>query len=250
MTDKERDLLAYIIDHPDDDTARLVTADYYSENGNEARGEFIRVSVAADQGLDAPAALRCRELFADPAARGRTGLEGMTDPMHRQYHNPEELPGAMVDPDTLSVREQTRHDTPASSALSARYVNPLRTEIRPVTVGWRLYWVRGFVTRVECEWFGWARLGDWLTMLHPVAGVEFTSRPQVERVLSYSTHYVLSNLPRKPKSSANTQTPTDDTLFDLLRGEWPTVRDWGLYAGTTRPRDYGREPRPISGRGR
>lgn len=38
--------LADIIDNPDDDTPRLIFADWLDEHGNEARGEFIRVQCA------------------------------------------------------------------------------------------------------------------------------------------------------------------------------------------------------------
>src|SRR6266545_333496 len=42
----ERDaLLRAVCDHPDDDTPRLVFADWLQENGEEARAEFIRVQV-------------------------------------------------------------------------------------------------------------------------------------------------------------------------------------------------------------
>lgn len=45
MTDDERALLAAIIAHPDDDTPRLVYADWLDEHGDAARAEFIRVEV-------------------------------------------------------------------------------------------------------------------------------------------------------------------------------------------------------------
>lgn len=42
--------LAYILEHPDDDTARLIYADHLEEQGEAARAEFIRlqVKIAAD----------------------------------------------------------------------------------------------------------------------------------------------------------------------------------------------------------
>ena len=43
MTDTERGLLRGVLDNPDDDTARLVYADWMTENGQADRGEFIRV---------------------------------------------------------------------------------------------------------------------------------------------------------------------------------------------------------------
>lgn len=45
MTSDERAFLDAICEQPDDDTARLVFADWLTENGNADRGEFIRVQV-------------------------------------------------------------------------------------------------------------------------------------------------------------------------------------------------------------
>ncbi|MBA4062829.1 MAG: hypothetical protein C0501_03820 [Isosphaera sp.] len=60
----EAALLRAIRDAPDDDTARLVYADYVEEEGDPARGEFVRVQVAlarTPEGDPARAALEDRE---------------------------------------------------------------------------------------------------------------------------------------------------------------------------------------------
>ncbi len=51
------DFIADIIEHPADDTPRLIYADYLEENGQEERGEFIRVQIelAHIGGLHPPA---------------------------------------------------------------------------------------------------------------------------------------------------------------------------------------------------
>jgi uncharacterized protein (TIGR02996 family) len=43
--DKARGFLEHIVAHPDDDTARLIFADWLEEQGNSERAEFIRVQV-------------------------------------------------------------------------------------------------------------------------------------------------------------------------------------------------------------
>src|SRR3954468_10687525 len=48
MTEREA-LLAGVCANPDDDTPRLVFADWLQENGEEERAEFIRVQVASEQ---------------------------------------------------------------------------------------------------------------------------------------------------------------------------------------------------------
>ena len=45
MTTDERTFLNAICAQPDDDTARLVFADWLAENGDPDRGEFIRCEV-------------------------------------------------------------------------------------------------------------------------------------------------------------------------------------------------------------
>lgn len=45
MTADRAALVAGILANPDDDTPRLVAADWFEENGDAARGEFIRVQV-------------------------------------------------------------------------------------------------------------------------------------------------------------------------------------------------------------
>lgn len=61
----ERDaLLRAICDHPDDDTPRLVFADWLQENGEEERAEFIRVQVELARGVDAGLDKREKELIA------------------------------------------------------------------------------------------------------------------------------------------------------------------------------------------
>lgn len=42
-------LLRHIIEHPDDDNARLVMADWFDENGEPERAEFVRLQVAIAQ---------------------------------------------------------------------------------------------------------------------------------------------------------------------------------------------------------
>lgn len=50
MTDLSRGFLADIIAHPDDDTPRLIYADWLEENGQEERAELIRGMVANPDG--------------------------------------------------------------------------------------------------------------------------------------------------------------------------------------------------------
>lgn len=64
-------LLAAICEHPDDDTPRLVFADYLEEIGEDARGEFIRLQVGLGRlgGPKAPLTLRMARLYATGQAK-------------------------------------------------------------------------------------------------------------------------------------------------------------------------------------
>lgn len=59
-TDEERALLAAVQANPDDDTVRLVYADWLQENGDEARADLIRVQVEIAR-LDGEAVARFNE---------------------------------------------------------------------------------------------------------------------------------------------------------------------------------------------
>lgn len=55
MTDPDADaLLRAIVRHPDDDTPRLVYADWLQENGDEDRAEFIRLQIAVAEQPNEP----------------------------------------------------------------------------------------------------------------------------------------------------------------------------------------------------
>jgi uncharacterized protein (TIGR02996 family) len=57
----ERALLAAIIANPDDDTVRLVYADFLEENGEAERAEFIRLQVELARGVKKPAQRKALE---------------------------------------------------------------------------------------------------------------------------------------------------------------------------------------------
>ncbi len=70
----ERDaLLAAIIAQPDDDTARLVFADWLQEHGQERRAQFIRVQVWAERAEPFSAEARKQTRFAELLLEGHRG---------------------------------------------------------------------------------------------------------------------------------------------------------------------------------
>jgi uncharacterized protein (TIGR02996 family) len=77
MTDEDA-LLAAILAHPDEDTPRLIYADWLDEHGHPERAEFIRLQCAPD--ADAAAKMRARELEKSKRAEWLGGLTLFPDP--------------------------------------------------------------------------------------------------------------------------------------------------------------------------
>jgi uncharacterized protein (TIGR02996 family) len=78
MNEREA-LLRAVCENPDDDTPRLVFADWLQEHGDEARAEFIRVQVGADRNTlrgrhRGPYDSRSVQLLAEHERRWRTEL--------------------------------------------------------------------------------------------------------------------------------------------------------------------------------
>jgi uncharacterized protein (TIGR02996 family) len=82
MTEREA-LLKAVCDNPDDDTPRLVFADWLQEHGDEARAEFIRLEVRLQRGRFRPyeeARLnRRRHEFREHVERWKAEARGAED---------------------------------------------------------------------------------------------------------------------------------------------------------------------------
>lgn len=62
VSDDEKAFLAAVVEAPDDDTTRLVYADWLQENGQEQEAEFIRLCLQGEE-LDDAQRYRHRELY-------------------------------------------------------------------------------------------------------------------------------------------------------------------------------------------
>jgi uncharacterized protein (TIGR02996 family) len=79
----EAALLAAIIAHPDEDTPRLMYADWLDENGNPERAEFIRLQCAVD--ADEVIERRVEELEEQNGAKWLAGLPSVPDGGHWSF---------------------------------------------------------------------------------------------------------------------------------------------------------------------
>lgn len=191
MTDGEA-LLAAIIANPDDDTPRLVYADWLEENGQGERAEFIRVQIAQ-------AAIA---MEADPKQGVAIGADGrLTYATPPAFERHQEL------------------DRRAAELLSAHDDWDWMPDGFAENGGWD--WERGFVGRVECTAAEWLAHGDAIRAAHPVTRVKMTTEPdlQVLRTGVYS-------LPGKSRWAATELGDNEqwrDVALRLLRAEWPGV---------------------------
>lgn len=96
MTDTGAALLRAILAHPDDDTARLVYADWLEENGKESRAKFIRAqmwlwanpSCGSCSGSEWAAGKPCAECRTREAQREHTALDLFGRGRWREYAGP------------------------------------------------------------------------------------------------------------------------------------------------------------------
>src|SRR5262245_12848054 len=93
----EAALLAAIQTHPDEDTPRLMYADWLDEHGQPERAEFIRIQCAPD--ADEVAADRAAELEERNRARWLVGLPrfvGARWEFRRGFPERLEVPGSLM----------------------------------------------------------------------------------------------------------------------------------------------------------
>jgi uncharacterized protein (TIGR02996 family) len=91
MSDRKA-LLRGVIDNPDDDTPRLVMADWFEENGEPDRAEFIRLQVElaredvaqAEEPLPWLTRMRVRRITGDPDRKRRIERMGELYDAHRK----------------------------------------------------------------------------------------------------------------------------------------------------------------------
>ena len=190
-----------IIAEPDDDTHRLVYADWLQEHGQEVRAEFIRAQVAlartphcgetTPSGIAGGARAGCLWCFTEQ--RARKLFRGQWD---------EEL-GAFA---------FTNNPAPA--------------------------WRRGFVESIACTATDWITHGDEVTSAHPVTQVTLTTWPEcfhggdTDSDLDDREEYWLltpdGTMPADENESGvwfprGTEPDTPEMVRTLLAARWPGV---------------------------
>jgi uncharacterized protein (TIGR02996 family) len=162
--------LAAIVENPDDDTARLVAADFLEENGEPDRAAFVRVQVelarleAAGQG---------KSLEADELRKRERAFLGPLS-MDRQFWAAEACPELV----RVASRGAGRDPLEGMTVEGAE----------------RLTWRRGFVEGVNCRAEEWLRHGEAVRRRNPVHTVILTGCDRMTRDDWYAAMAALTGL--------------------------------------------------------
>jgi uncharacterized protein (TIGR02996 family) len=140
MTERDA-LLAAILEHPDDDTPRLIMADYLTDHGEEERGQFIQHMIDAER-CPQPKFMR----FFDT-------LESHYREWFPLFMSPKWLP---ANPGNLL-------------AFSPEWIPGHVGQMRPhMPLPWSSVVSRGFVSEITTDWNTWQRYADQLVWHGPM----------------------------------------------------------------------------------
>lgn len=188
----ERALIAAILTHHDEDTPRLMYADYLDENGQPERAEFIRVQC------------ELARIIAAGTADPKKGVNLATG----RYKSPPDFERWQV----LDRRERELFNYAWQNWLGAcREIVPKGMRI-PEYVEFR----RGFIERVTCESADWIAHGDAITREHPIRRVKLTIWPAVESVTR-------GPLVVGYRLAGRTRVHVASPAITMLCAEWPDV---------------------------
>jgi uncharacterized protein (TIGR02996 family) len=147
--------MAAIIADPDDDTARLVAADFIEENGDADRASFIRIQV------------ELARLESSPAEKKQDEIDALRL-KERAFLGPLSVKSRLWAAEACP--ELVRVDVRGGAGLDVG-----------VTGAERLSWGRGFVEGVTCPAEMWARHGAAVRRRQPIRSVVLTSCDRMDR---------------------------------------------------------------------
>lgn len=150
----ESALLAAVLAAPDDDTPRLVLADWWEDYGQADRAAFVRWQIEYDRRWRVPR-LKQRHDQHITAGTSRTCRCHLCRLWHRWG-------------DLIRGREEEWSGVDLARAKSASYPSVLYDPT--------LWYQRGFVEIVSCSAANWMRFGDALLARNPVRQVLLTTR--------------------------------------------------------------------------
>lgn len=161
-------LLRAILASPEEDTARLVYADWLEENGHVQRAEFIRVQIAIARSSPAD---QCPQCYAIDHGGQRTNGPCRCEPAFRALRRRED------DLFKFNTAWSGWWGAPARrDVVRARDLAPERGYL----IG--SLFVRGFVEQMRCSSVRWLAHADAIVAGHPVTRVALTTAPERSRL--------------------------------------------------------------------
>lgn len=152
------DLLADIIAHPDDDTLRLIAADWFEEHGELERAEFIRLQILMFNRRKSPG--------------------GQADEKSPWIMNDREYQGWKRREKTLSQRNRNGWVMSLEYATKLPFLSDTHTEyLRPGCVSVAFH--RGFIEELTCSWEDWSEHSDSILQQQPIRKVMLTTWPEL-----------------------------------------------------------------------
>lgn len=197
MNDTKTDLMRAIIESPDDDTPRLIFADWLEENGEEKRAEFIRVQIGLEK------------------SKGHSWTG-------QQVHENNDVCGC-------SYCIFRRREQYLLGYGRVQWCPVRQCFASPHDVVYH----RGFVESIRCPYQNW--LDNWKELLDsaPIRKVTLTTRPLVERRGVADWNGADSFVSLQGRSQAwplkeEEWLQDTETILQLLKWEWSSIKEWEL----------------------
>lgn len=199
MSDTRAALLAAVRDKPDDDTPRLVYADWCDDNGEAERAEFVRLQVESARG-------HFGEFLCLPESpcRGCRLLQGVL--RDHRFKLVGDLPLA-----SMFEVTQGRYD--------GRFLATFRDSEDTIEIGFG----RGFVESVRGPAGVWLRRADAILAEHPVRAVRLSDLPWVEGYEQVGDRRWLRVVGRRTWHNVPRDITTDRLTAFVLAAEWPGI---------------------------
>jgi len=238
-------LLDTILANPDDDTARLVYADWLDENeasvtcemcggsGDDGGHAWDRGMVGVCNRCDGSGFVSNGYAAKSEFIRVQCELATFDDAYYLSFDNRKMCEKSEVP--LIKRSAELLHKAWAMSLIDM--------QMRDVTVFNAWVFRRGFVESVSCPWDAWRDYGDAILAAHPVRKVTLTSYPYTQES-SGSINEDRAELRGMPETSASATLlqdwcdkqpgqlrnlpPWQRVMIALLAARWPSVREWVL----------------------
>ncbi len=221
MTDQSA-LLAAILAYPEDDTPRLVFADWLDENeasvtceacggsGDDGGHAWDRGMVGVCNRCNGSGFVSNGYAAKSEFIRVQCELATFDGAYYLSFDNCK-----MCEKSEIPLIKRS-----AELLHKAWSMSLIDMQMRDVTVFNAWVFRRGFVDSVSCPWESWRDYGDVILAAHPVTKVRLTTWPPFR--------WQMDNLPPDWPNNAGFEEMPRRVALDAFRHRWPSVREWVL----------------------